>query len=339
MPTPSDRPARLRGALALVVGSILFVAASVAAAQNKPDDVIVTRGGVSVTLLDIDDFVAGVPKEHRQRFIDSPQRIRDMLNNMLLTKQLAALARQAHVDQRPEIASQLHPAAGKSDLPDAEVLSRAYLADFLAGIKVPDLAPLVAEQYATHKDLYKLPASADVRHVLIATELHSDDEAKAIAEKVRAEALANPQGFEALVEKYSEDSSRKENQGLMKDATSERFVEEFRNAAAALQTVGEVSPVVKTSYGYHVLILVAKHPEHQQTLDEVREALTAQMRDVYIANQKRELVNQLTNEKIDINSAVLDTLRDRYDENGDIRVVTTPAAPAGGRQPAIPAGG
>lgn len=324
----------------LIIAAALLAAATASFAQNRPDDVLVTRGGVSITMLDIDDFVAGVPPEHRQQFIDSPSRIRDMLNNMLLTRQLADLGRKAHLDQRPEIASQLHDLSGKSQLPNDEVLSKAYLADFMDHIKVPDLAPLVAEQYTAHKDMYKLPASVDVRHVLIATELHSDDEAKALAEKVRAEAVADPKNFEALVAKYSEDNSRSANQGLMKDATNPKYVEEFRDAAGALTKVGEISPIVKTSYGYHVMILVAQHPEHQQTLAEVRDALTTQMREQYIALQRRDLVNQLTNAKIDINPATVDTLRDRYDEKGNVRVATTPAAAAaGGKPPAVPKGG
>ena len=319
----------------LIIAAAFLAAAAAAPAQNRPEDVLVTRGGVSVTLQDIDEFVVyGVPKEHRQRFIDSPQRIRDMLNNMLTTKQLAVRARAAHVDQRPDVASALGKSTGKSQLPDDEVLARAYLQDFLANVKVPDLTQLVAEQYATHKELYKVPDSADVRHILIATELHSDEDAKALAEKVHAEAVAHPDEFEALVEKYSEDSSRKENHGLMTDATNIKYVVGFRDAASVMTKVGEISPVVKTEFGYHVLKLEALRPGHQQTLDEVREALTAQMREQYISNQKRDLINELTNEKIDINSATVDTLRDRYDANGDVRVAKTPVPQGGGGQPA-----
>jgi hypothetical protein len=69
----------------------------------------------------------------------------------------------------------------------------------------------------------------------------------------------------------------------------------------------------------------------------VREQLTAQMRETYVNNQRRDFVNQLNNDKVEINSAVLNTLRDRYDENGNVRVVTKPEAKGGGSQPAPPA--
>jgi peptidyl-prolyl cis-trans isomerase C len=184
--------------------------------------------------------------------------------------------------------------------------------------------------------LYKVPPKVDVMQVLVSAENRSDDEAKALAEKIRAEALANPKNFQALIDKYSDDNSKAENHGLMKDATSKSYVPEFRDAAAALKAVGDVSPVVKTTYGYHVMKMVARVPERQQSLAEVREQLTASMREQYIANQRRDFVNELTNQKMDINAATLDSLRDRYDSAGNVK--TTAAAPAGngGPPPAAP---
>jgi parvulin-like peptidyl-prolyl isomerase len=315
------------GSMVKYLGWILLAIAGTIQAQTSSSEAVVSRGGITITLQDIDTYVARVPKEHREKFIDSPQRIRDMLNNLMLTKQMAQQARAAHLDQQPEIQSQLRAA-------DDEVLARARMKEFMASIKVPDLCDLAREQYISHKELYKVPAKTDVYHLLISTDIHSDSEAKALAEKARGEALADPKNFAALVEKYSEDNSKATNKGLMKDAASAAFVQEFREAAGALTRVGEISPVVRTSYGYHVLQLSSRSPERQQSFDEVREQLTASVREQYIDTQRRDFVNRLNNEKLDINSATLDTLRDRYDEQGNVKVAATPAAKGGGTPPA-----
>ena len=97
---------------------------------------------------------------------------------------------------------------------------------------------------------------------------------------------------------------------------------------------GEISPLVHTKYGYHVLRLDAREPERQQTWEEVREKLTASMREQWVSNQRRDLINQLNNEKVDINPATMDTLRDRYDKDGNIKVASGPPAPAGSPSPA-----
>jgi peptidyl-prolyl cis-trans isomerase C len=311
------------------LGWILLAAATTIQAQTGTSDVVVSRGGITITLQDIDTYVARVPKEHREKFIDSPQRIRDMLTNLMLTKQMAEQARAAHLDRQPDVESQLHAA-------EDDVLARARMNEFIASIKVPDLSELAREQYLTHKDLYKVPAKSDAYQLLISTDMHSADEAKALAEKVRGEALADPKNFAALVEKYSEDNSKVTNKGLMKDAAGATFVQEFRDAAGALTRIGEISPVVHTGYGYHVLQLAARSPERQQSFDEVREQVTAAMREQYIDTQRRDFINQMNSQKLDINSATLDTLRDRYDEAGNVRVVTAPTAKGGGTPPATP---
>ena len=296
-------------------------------AQTAADDVVITRGGVSVTLQDVDTYVTRVPKEQRERFIDSPSRIRDMLNNLLLTKQLAAQAREKHLDQRPEVASQLR--AEQDD-----VMARARMNDYMSSLQTPDLGELAREQYLAHKELYRTPARVDVSHLLVSVEKRSDDEARALAEKARAEALADPKAFDALVEKYSDDTSKASNHGQIKDATGSGFVQEFRDGAAALTKIGEISPLVHTKYGYHVLRLDAREPERQQTWEEVREKLTASMREQWVSNQRRDLINQLNNEKVDINPATMDTLRDRYDKDGNIKVASGTPAPSGSPSPA-----
>ena len=310
------------------LGWILLAAAGTIQAQTGSSDVVVSRGGITITLQDIDTYVARVPKEHREK----------------VHRQSAAHPRHAH---QPDA----YEADGGAGAPHIWISSRisrascerrttkslrARRTEFMASVKVPDLTELTREQYLTHKDLYKVPAKADVYHLMISTEKHSDDEAKALAEKARTEALANPKSFAALVETYSEDISKASNKGLMKDATGKAFVQEFRDAAGALTRVGEISPVVHTSYGYHVLQLAARAPERQQSFDEVREQLTASVREQYIATQRRDFVNQMNNEKLDINSATLDTLRDRYDEAGNVKVVAAPAAKGGGTPPATP---
>jgi peptidyl-prolyl cis-trans isomerase C len=311
------------------LGWILLAAAGTIQAQTGSSDVVVSRGGITITLQDIDTYVARVPKEHREKFIDSPARIRDMLINLMLTKQMAEQARAAHLDRQPDVESQLRAA-------DDEVLARARMNEFMASVKVPDLSELAHEQYVTHKDLYKVPAKTDVYQLLISTDMHGNDDARALAEKVRAEALADPKNFPALVEKYSEDNSKATNKGLMKDAASAAFVQEFREAAGALTRVGEISAVVHTSYGYHVLQLAARSAERQQSYDEVREQLLASTREQYIATQKRDFINEMNGQKLDINSATLDTLRDRYDEAGNVKVVAAPPGKGGGTPPATP---
>lgn len=316
----TDRFAARHGVLlAVLLATSSLSAQSLPSGNPEGAQSVVSRGGVTVTLGDIDAWVVRVPKEQRAKFIDSPARIQEMIGNLLMTKQLAAQARAEHLDQKPEVSYQV---AAAQD----EVLARAKMVNFISTLKVPDLTLLVSEEYTTHKDMYKLPASLDVKHILITTEKRSDEEAAALAEKVRVLAVSKPAEFDKLVDEYSDDPSKADNHGLMKDASNPKYLQEFRSAAGALTRVGEVSPVIHTTYGYHVLVLAALHPARQQTFDEVREHLAATLREQYIDSERRDYLNGLNSQKLDINPATLDTLRDRYDEAGNVRLSGT--APA-----------
>src|SRR5690606_16919860 len=98
--------------------------------------------------------------------------------------------------------------------------------------------------------------------------------ALATAQKVAAE-LKNGASFESMVEKYSDDKFTKNAAGLMEPFGIGKMTPEFEAAAFALQSPGDISKPVQTSYGYHILKLVKKIP--LQPLDSIRHQITLQI--------------------------------------------------------------
>jgi len=75
-------------------------------------------------------------------------------------------------------------------------------------------------------------------------------EAKTLADKVRDEAKTTP--FEDLVAKYSEDPGSKDRMGSVGKFTRDKMTKAFSDAAFALK-VDQVSDVVETPFGFHVI--------------------------------------------------------------------------------------
>ena len=84
------------------------------------------------------------------------------------------------------------------------------------------------------------------------------DEARRIAEEVQQRAAAG-EDFAALAAEYSEEPGAAERGGLLEPGREGSWVEPFWEAASQLEP-GEVSPVVETPYGVHVLRLDARRP-------------------------------------------------------------------------------
>jgi len=305
------------GFAALIAFAGLIQAGLVPAAEGGTDTTVVSQGGVSVTLADVDAYMQRVPKEKWSGFIDNAQRIETVLKNLLRTKQLAQQAKDEKLDQTPEMRGQLA-------LAQDEVLAKARLDEFTQKIKTPDLAQLAKEQYTAHKSDYVTPAKVTVQHLLIATGKHSDADAKALAETVRSEALKDPAQFGALVEKYSDDPSKISNHGRMEDATSSKYAPEFARTAGELTAQEPISQPVKTKFGYHVLKLVAREEGKPQTFDEVKAKLIAGLREQYVSDQRTDFLNQLSNQKLEPNPDIIASLHGRYSQGAE--AAAAPAA-------------
>jgi parvulin-like peptidyl-prolyl isomerase len=284
----------------------LLAAPATPPAAKLPADTVVARQGTAVvTLADIDAFAQRMDEKQRPGFFDSPKRLESLITNLLTQRQLAAEAEKAGLDKGASVQAQIR-------LASEDILGKARMDAMRGELKLPDFTKLAREEYLGHKEKYVKPGQLDVKHILIATDKHSDEEAKALAEQVRAEAVAHPDQFDALIEKYSEDPSKAQNHGLMTEANGKHYVAAFSSAASALKVPGEISPVVKTKFGYHVIELVKRTSDEPLKFEAVRDQITEQLRSTYVDKAVKQHVDELRNQHMDANADAVASLRDRY---------------------------
>lgn len=294
---------RLRGGtFALVLSLMAF---GPALAQEQPSQIVASRGGASVSLADVDAFAETIPQKDRAHFFDNPQRIGTLISNLLLQKQLAAAARAAGLDRQPQFQAPLGSVSEKA-------LAEAEVQRFRDSLPAPDVGQLAKEEYLAHKESYTTPEVLDVKYILIKVGPRSEAEAKALAEKVVEEARQNPSGFDALIAKYSDDPRKETEHGLLHEAGSKRYVAPFAAAARALAKPGDISPVVQTKYGFHVLQLVAKAPAEHAEFEDVREQVEAKVKKRYVDQAVRRRTDTLLNMPIDASPELAASLRTRY---------------------------
>lgn len=305
-----------------LIGSMLLFSAVHAEEPNSsavadPDQaIVVTQGEAAISVREVDAFAQRIPEDKRGPVFNDPHRIEDILNGLLSQQQLAAEARSLGLDQEPLIKAQMKLAA-------VEVLAQARLETLRAKIEttVPDVSQLAHERYIANPDQYAVPASVDVKHILIGTKDRSETEAKTIAEKLYAELMQDPSTFAAKIEKFSDDPSKSSNHGLITGATTTRVVAEFRQAAEALADIGDISPPVKTTFGYHILKLVERTPAHQRSFEEVREEMIKELENEYVAKQVQVHLAGLRGQPMDANPELVASLRLRYFDESAARAL------------------
>ena len=129
-------------------------------------------------------------------------------------------------------------------------------------------------------DLYEAPSDSNayVDHILLLTKDSATNEPlseeDAAAKKAQAEDLLSQlqasEDLEALftefADTYGEDPGRESGAGYLIDPTTS-FVQEFKDAAFALKP-GEISGIVESDYGYHILLRKELTGEHLRSLAE-----------------------------------------------------------------------
>jgi peptidyl-prolyl cis-trans isomerase C len=239
----------------------LALSATVALAQDKPaaapapaapttagdDPVVISAPGVQVHKSEFENALKTLPAEYQQ-FAQGPGK-KQFAEDYVRMKLLAAQGIQAGLDKDPEVVSQLA-------LMRENLVANAELKKLDAAVKLTD-ADLKA-YYDTHKSDYE---QVHARHILIAfkgspaaqqgkPEL-TDEQAKAKAEEIRKQLLAGA-NFEELAKKESDDTGSGSHGGDLGSFGHNQMVPEFEKAAFEAK-VGEITPVVKTQYGYHII--------------------------------------------------------------------------------------
>ena len=118
--------------------------------------------------------------------------------------------------------------------------------------------------------VYQEEKTASVRHILLLTQEKTEEE-KADIYKRMEELLARVRGgedFAELANEYSEDPGSNTRGGLYEDFGKGQMVKPFEDAAFTIP-VGEISDIVETSYGYHIIQVVDRKKE-TRPLEEVR---------------------------------------------------------------------
>lgn len=308
--------ARARGSswlkLGVCVGAGLAFAAHLHAATvvEGDDQVVASRGGVSVTLAEVDARVMELPPNLRAEYLSDPVRMEDTVGAMLMEKQLAAKAFELGVDKDPYLGIKLEQAKTRFLASRARTLNEEQL-------EIPDFSALAEEAYLANPEKYSTPEVLDLTHVLVNEQGRSAADAKARAEEVRRLATADNADFGVLVAEYTDEhTDGKKSDGKLNQVTRGMMVPEFDAAAFALKQPGDISEVVKTRFGYHVIRLESRTAAARKPFESVKAKIVEELQTKYVTANKSNLTDTLRGMKIEANPDVVASLRDRYTPDG-----------------------
>jgi peptidyl-prolyl cis-trans isomerase D len=185
--------------------------------------------------------------------------------------------------------------AHKNDFKIPEKRKIRYVLIDVDGMRAKVVIPPadVERAYNNGIDQYTTPEQVRASHVLLKTEGKDDATVKATAEDVLKQAQAGAD-FAELAKKHSEDDSAK-NGGDLDYFARGRMVPEFDQVAFELQP-GQISGLVKSQYGYHIIKVLDKKAAATRALADVRSQITDQLAFERAQSQAADLATKLEKE-------------------------------------------
>ncbi len=157
--------------------------------------------------------------------------------------------------------------------------------------KVTVSAADLTKAYNDNIAQFTSPEQLRASHILLKTDGKDDAAVKAKAEALLKEAKGGAD-FAELAKKNSQDESNAKNGGDLDYFGRGRMVPEFDTAVFAMQP-GQISDLVKTQYGYHIIKLVDKKNATTRPLAEVRQQLNDQLAYQRAQTQAADLAQNL----------------------------------------------
>jgi peptidyl-prolyl cis-trans isomerase D len=161
-----------------------------------------------------------------------------------------------------------------------------------ATVQVPEDA--LRQAYAQQQERFRTPERARVRHILIKTIDRPASEIPGLQKKAEALLAKLKAGadFAELAKQNSEDPGSAQKGGDLDWITRGQTVPEFEQAAFTLK-VKELSGLIKTQYGFHIIQVLDRQPARLRPFEEVRAELAAEVSRAQVYDKMQQVADQI----------------------------------------------
>ena len=235
---------------------VLLVTVSPLLAEEK-DKVLAKVGKIKITQDYLNSITEDMPPMYRARWA-TPEGKRQLLERIIDMKLFSQEAHRLKLDRDPKVKLKIENMTER-------VLSSEYTKHLTAQINIGE--DDLKNYYQNNKSEFQQPEQVKARHILVKTE----EEAKAIKKE-----LKKGKDFADLAKEKSTCPSKGRGGDLGWFGRG-KMAPEFEKAAFNLKK-GEVSGIVHTKFGYHIVKLEDRREAKRKTFDEVKARIKMKLR-------------------------------------------------------------
>lgn len=254
----------------------------------KKGEKIATVDGVDITVDEFNRELLNLP-DYLKPLVQTPEGRKEFLDNLITRELIVKEASSKGIENNPEIKSRIN-IVKKGLLVDAFL--RQYIEE---KAKVTDKE--MEELYKKDPSRFGTGEKIRVSHILV----NSEKEANEVLAKIN-----KGEDFAKLAKAKSIDPGTKDAGGDLGYFGKGQMDPNFEKAAFGLKKTGEVSGLVKTQFGFHIIKLVDRKSSETKPFEAVREDVKRKV----IQDRQKEVFDKLVKElkakaSISINEAAL----------------------------------
>ena len=263
------------------------------------------QGDVVVTDAMIDSFLEdSVPEQDRAAVLSSPQRIGQILENLVRVSGFYAQACELGLldseEARREVQRMIMFYGAET-----------YRNDLFERTELDSYETPARELFLTEPRHFTRPPTVDFWHVLITVD-GDDDEVAAMRRTLAAyEQLEEAEDFADLIGELSDDPTFSENEGLFTEIELETLVSQL---AATLEDApeGVWLPPVRSSFGWHVVRVEQHREAEQMDWESAREQAESIARQRHLQSTLERRFRLLNSEPAEFSEGAVARLRERH---------------------------
>lgn len=231
---------------------------------------------------------------------------------------LVDIAEKRNIEQSESFIVQLEAARRRLLIKE---LSKNLREEFAA--QAPNLKALARERYAAHPDLFMTEELRKFAHILLSADVSNDQQQKKQQlEKAKSllQKIESGDNFNKIAKEHSADYESAVEGGVLPGdyPRTGALVEPFAKAGFALENPGDVSKVIESKFGYHIIKLLEIKPAKLLPFEDVENAIVKTELSKYIDNKLFEFQSELTPFKDSIKLGLIKDLIKQEFNNRDL---------------------
>lgn len=271
------------GILGILLLMIVFVQGK---AMAKDAEIVAKIGDKKITVADFERILGYVDTERQKLLEKNPQLKEALLKQIVQSMVIADLAKKKGFDKKADVKDQLK-------LFSDGFLANEYLKKEVAS-KITVSDDDMKLYYDGHKDEFKTPETVRARHILVRVDTSASESDKKKAKEKTEDILKkikSGEDFVKLASEMSDDPGSKSKGGDLGFFSRGRMIKPFEDAAFSLKP-GEVSDVIETQFGYHIIKVEEKKDEAIETFDAVKERINQKLLQDQIKSQVTDFIEK-----------------------------------------------